>query len=188
MELGIKKLNRSNKFALIAIVTFSVFTLVLQFYTIRFTSSKTDCFPYKAWFIVKRDRDVHVGDFIVFKTPPKSMYVPAHKTWIKKVLAGEGTTISVNPAKPGETAPIITNGVEIQLPVRAYVTIENNQIKETFRAFAVDSLRRPMPIMNSQTIPAGHYYAYSPVARSYDSRYWGLLSKDEILGKAYPLF
>ncbi len=35
----------------------------------------------------------------------------------------------------------------------------------------------------NNTIPKGKFFGYTPYAHSYDSRYWGLISKDKIIGK-----
>lgn len=104
------------------------------------------------------------------------------------ILASEGGKIEVVPAAGGETSPVFMGGMQRNLPVRAHITVDYKQNRQTFVAFAADSLGRPLSIVSQQIIPTGHYYLYSPVARSYDSRYWGLVRKNEILGKAYPIF
>lgn len=146
------------------------------------------CFPYKVWFIDKTDRSPAINDFVAFRTPLKAVYVPGHKVWIKKVLAMDAGKIDVKPANPDTSIPVEINGVYRRLPVRAHVTITSGRIQQSFTVFASDSLGKPLPIIKSQNIPAGQFYAFSPAIRSYDSRYWGLVKKDEILGKAYPVF
>lgn len=37
-------------------------------------------------------------------------------------------------------------------------------------------------------IPEGYYFVMGDSLRSYDSRYWGFVKKEWIIGKAYPLF
>jgi len=183
------KNKKKHKYSAIALITVSALLLgVYPFYELRYTDARMDCFPYKVWFIDKTKRDPSVGDFIMFTTPANAAsYVPGHKKWIKKILAATGGNIEVTPAGAGETYSVYMNGLEKKLPVKARVTVHDSRTNKTFIAFAADSLGRPLPLIEKQTIPAGYYYLYSPVARSYDSRYWGLVKKIEILGKAYPI-
>jgi type IV secretory pathway protease TraF len=181
-----KKTKRYFLFAFIVVA--AALLAVHPYYEIRYTDSRADCFPYKIWFIDKTDKNPAIGDFIAFKTPPNAVLVPEYKTWVKKVLAAGGGKVTVTPSAKAETAPVEMNGVQRNLPVRARVTVEYRGTEQTFVAFAADSLGRALPIIGSQIIPPGSYYAYSPVPRSYDSRYWGLVRGNEILGKAHPLY
>lgn len=174
---------------LAAVITFSAaLAFVHQFYEIKFTDSRTDCFPYKVWYINKQDKEPSPGDFIMFATPANAAhYFPKNKRWIKKVLATSGGRVDVVPAPPGETSLVLMGGMERKLPVKARVTVIQGETRETFVAFASDSLGRKLTVIRQQTIPSGEYYLYSPIARSYDSRYWGLVKKNEILGTAHPI-
>ena len=181
--------KKTQKYIVVAVIVLSAALLVIYpYYELRYADSRTDCFPYKVWLIDKTDKTPVVGDFIVFRTPAAVSHIPAHKTWVKKVLADAGAKINVTSAGNGELYPVTVSGMEKKLPVRARVTVEQNKVRETFIAFAVDSMGRSLPVIGSQTIPVGHYYAYSPVERSYDSRYWGLVRQNAIIGKAYPVF
>jgi signal peptidase I len=37
-------------------------------------------------------------------------------------------------------------------------------------------------------IPKGKFFTFAPYEFSYDSRYWGFVDRDEIIGKAYEVF
>jgi type IV secretory pathway protease TraF len=181
--------GKKKKYAAVAVITACALLLgVHPFYEIRYSDARTNCFPYKIWFIDKTASDPQAGDFIAFNTPEAAAYVPRNKTWIKMVLAAEGGLVSVLPSAGGETVPVEVNGIERKLPVRARVLVDYKGATKTFIAFAADSLGRPLPVIKSTVIPSGSYFAYSPVIRSYDSRYWGLVRKHEILGKAYPIY
>lgn len=186
----VAKSKNKIKYWAVTVIVLSVLLLVSSFfYEIKLTDSRTDCFPYKAWLVDKTAKDPVVGDFIMFRTPETAtQYIPGNKKWIKMILASEGGKIEVVPAAGGETSPVFMGGMQRNLPVRAHITVDYKQNRQTFVAFAADSLGRPLSIVSQQIIPTGHYYLYSPVARSYDSRYWGLVRKNEILGKAYPIF
>lgn len=171
---------------LIVSITVSLMLLALHpFYEIRYSDPQMECFPYRIWFVDKTSKNPAIGDFVMFKT--KAPYIPDTKRWIKKVFAAEGGKVEVVPATNNEMGTIIKSGMERKLPIRAYVTVAQAQNKETFVAFAADSIGRELAVIQAQTIPQDHYFMYSPVPRSYDSRYWGLVKKNEIIGKAYPI-
>lgn len=53
---------------------------------------------------------------------------------------------------------------------------------------AKDSKGRPVePFYYVGVIPAGKYFLYSPAARSYDSRYFGLVDQERLVGKVITL-
>ena len=170
----------------VVVILMAIFA-INPYYEIRYADANMDCFPYKVWLFDKTDRDIKVGEFIAFRTPENATYIPKHKTWVKKVFAAEGGMINVEAGKPGEVGQIEVNGLEKKVPVKARVTVTYNTKKETFVAFSADGLGRELPLTVTQVIPAGSLYVYSPVSRSYDSRYWGLVKKNEIVGRAYPL-
>jgi len=64
-------------------------------------------------------------------------------------------------------------------------TINSSQV---FEAFEKDTKGRDLPMIEEGRISKGKYFVSSPAARSYDSRYWGLVDESEIIGKAYPIF
>ncbi len=180
---------KRKKIISITIIILAVLLLgVHPFYAVRYTDSRTNCLPYKLWLIDKTDKYPGVDEFIVFRTPAGATNVPGHKVWVKKVfMIGEGQ-VTVAPAKPGEKGTVLINGIKRDLPIGAYVTVASAQRQGTFVAFAADSTGRPLPITVNQSIPPGSYYTYAPEARSYDSRYWGVVKQDEVLGSAYPIF
>ncbi len=184
----IKLNSKETKIAIAVIVVSAALLAVLPFYSIRMSDPRTDCLPFKLWFIDKTDKDLKEGDYIAFRTPAGAVGVPEYKMWVKEVFAVGRGTVTVTPATPGETTSIKVNGIERTFPVRAYVSVVSGDRRETFRAFAADSEGRPLPITESQEIGQGRYYTCAPSERSYDSRYWGLLKHEEVLGTAYPLF
>lgn len=180
--------KQNNIISILIIILGALLLAVHPFFTFRYTDSRTNCLPYKLWLIDKTDKYPDIGEYIVFRTPAGIKNIPSHKTWVKIVYAtGEGH-ISVVPAKPGEKKTVEINGMKRDLPIGAYVSVVAGKRHETFTAFAADSAGRSLPIVVSQNITPGHYYTYAPETRSYDSRYWGLVKQNEVLGKAYPIF
>jgi len=63
----------------------------------------------------------------------------------------------------------------------------NGEFLDTVRAS--DSQGRAVdPFLYDGVIPIGSYFLYSPARNSYDSRYYGLIKKERIVGKAIPLY
>jgi signal peptidase I len=63
----------------------------------------------------------------------------------------------------------------------------NGEFLDTVRA--TDSKGRVVePFLFDGIIPKDAYFLYSHAPNSYDSRYYGLIGKDRIVGKVIPLF
>lgn len=182
--------NRIKQYLVITTIVVSALLLLsIPFVGIKITDKRTNCFPHKVWIIDKTEKNFMAGDFVMFHTPSGAVkYVPENKLWIKKILATEGGSVNVTPAAKGETSSVMVNGIKRVLPVAARITVRYANDKKTFIAFANDSLGRPLTVIRQQIIPAGHVFLYSPMERSYDSRYWGLMKKGDLLGKAYPIY
>jgi conjugal transfer pilin signal peptidase TrbI len=179
---------KHNRAAIAVIAVSALLLLVLPFYSVRISDSRTDCLPYKLWFIDKTQKTLKAGDFIAFRTPSEASYVPEYKMWVKIVFAAGEGKVQVTPAQPGETKSIVVNGVDRSFPMAGHVNVRSGDREDTFSAFAADTSGKPLSIIDSQEIRPGHYYVYATSERSYDSRYWGLVRQDEVLGKAYPIF
>lgn len=63
----------------------------------------------------------------------------------------------------------------------------NGVLLDTVRA--ADSKGEPVvPFYYRGKIPNGSYFLYAAAPKSYDSRYFGLIGKERIVGKVIPLF
>lgn len=63
----------------------------------------------------------------------------------------------------------------------------NGALLDTVRA--ADSKGEPVtPFYYRGKIPDGSYFLYAAAPKSYDSRYFGLIGKERIVGKVIPLF
>lgn len=100
------------------------------------------------------------GEVIVFRAP-----LPEKKFFIKRVIG-----------LPGETVEVLPNGK---------VTIYN---KENPEGFTLDDsyITHTSGITDTRTLPEDSYYAMGDNrSDSFDSRMWGLLPKENIVGRAY---
>ncbi len=120
--------------------------------------------PYR-FFLVLKDRPFGRGDLIAFRFPG-SEYYPEGSLFVKEI---EGI--------PGD-----------HLDIREDRTVWlNGEFLDHVRA-ADSKGRAVQPFLFSGIIPEGHYFLYAPVPNSYDSRYYGLIGKERIVGKVIPLF
>lgn len=74
------------------------------------------------------------------------------------------------------------------LEIRADRTLWlNGVLLDSIRA--ADSKGEPVtPFYYRGKIPNGSYFLYAAAPKSYDSRYFGLIGKERIVGKVIPLF
>jgi signal peptidase I len=108
----------------------------------------------------KRNRSAHVGDIVVFKRPPGEE-AQAIKDLIKRVIATEGQTVSV------ESGKVFVNGKQIDEPYLQPGII-------------TDHLDSPI------TVPRGYIFVMGDNRpQSHDSRYFGPIAKSLIVGHAY---
>jgi len=128
---------------------------------------------------IYRFSDPKVGDIIVFHPPvlrrcgvvqgtgePCREATPqeADENFIKRIVAGPGDTLSIREGHP------VVNGVE--------------KVDEPYTNPCV-SCNFPTTI----TIPPGHYFVMGDNrGGSFDSRYWGPVPRDWIIGKAFATY
>lgn len=116
-------------------------------------------------FIILKGQPPQRGDLAAFRFPG-SRYYREGVLFVKEV---EGL--------PGD-----------HLQIRSDRTVKLNGIfLDTVRA--TDSQGRAVePFLFDGVIPDGAYFLYAPAQNSYDSRYYGLIGKERIVGKVIPLF
>lgn len=190
----VKSFLRSRKkqllFALVSFIFFSVFFYVLSTkISIAFTIKGQYCFPYSLW-LIKKGETPSKNEYIAFKNPN----VDGKATWIKKVSGLGGDLIRVERIPEGQRKQfkIFIDEIEKELTVQGFVYLysvfDPSNPSQVFMAFETDSKGKPLPIIAEGKIPYGKFFVSSEAVRSYDSRYWGLVSESDVIGKAYPIF
>ena len=119
--------------------------------------------PYRL-FIILKGQSLQRGDLVAFRFPG-SRYYREGVLFVKEV---EGL--------PGD-----------HLEIRSDRTVRlNGAFLDTVRA--TDSQGKAVePFLFDGVIPVGVYFLYSPARNSYDSRYYGLIEKERVVGRVIPL-
>jgi signal peptidase I len=119
------------------------------------------------------ERPIRRGDVIVFKYP-----VNRERDFIKRVIGLPGETLEVRSKR------VYINGKPLPEPYVHY--LEPPQSPSSFaEVTSYDKREQYGPI----TIPAGQYFMMGDNRdNSEDSRYWGLLSQDDVKGQAVMIY
>lgn len=139
----------------------------------------TPSYPLGIWRIEPLDREAVVGD-LVFICPPTT---PAFVLGVERGYLPTGLC-------PGGTGPLIKNVVAVAGQV---VCIENAIVIDGVElpnsgVRSTDAEDRPLSPFASGQVPPGSVFLHSPFGGSYDSRYFGPLPADGILGLAASVF
>jgi len=125
------------------------------------------------FFLVEKDkRDLKRGDQVCFYTRDLLPYYPKKSKFVKRIVGVEGDYI----AKKGRIFTICKK----EKPTECI----------TAKARKKDSKGNPAPqfIPEGEKIPSGCFFVLGDHPQSFDSRYWGYVSKEEVIGKAASIF
>lgn len=139
----------------------------------------TPSYPLGIWRIQPIDREPGVGD-LVFICPPET---PAFVMGVERGYLPAGLC-------PSGTAPLIKTvvavagqvvGIEGTIVIDG-VVLPNSGVRST------DAEGRPLSAFAGGQVPPGSVFLHSDFGGSYDSRYFGPLPDDGILGLAAPVY
>jgi len=124
--------------------------------------------------------EVQRGDIIVFRYP-----VDIRQTFVKRVVGLPGDHIRV------ERKQVFLNGKPLNEPYKFHKTDYMDSFRDTFPSepnVPLDTLGQEMltnSVQNGEVVvPPGHYFAMGDNRdRSLDSRYWGFVPRENIIGK-----
>jgi len=143
-------------------------------YRINFTPS----YPIGLWRIEALQRNAAIGDLVFICAPVTPAFTIAfERSYIRRGLC------------PGWRSPLIktlvaTEGQSVE--TGAHVSIDGQQLthSETRRS---DADGRALSAWPGGTIPSGHLYLHSDFTGSFDSRYFGPIPANGLLGLAVPI-
>jgi signal peptidase I len=111
--------------------------------------------------------DVHRGDVVVFVFPPDPT-----KDFIKRVIGVPGDTVEI------KAGMLYVNGTRADDP-HAHFELSPDERESS----------SPRDFFGPLTVPAGHYFMMGDNRdRSYDSRFWGVVERDEVEGRAMFIY
>ncbi len=110
---------------------------------------------------------VHRGDVVVFVFPPDPT-----KDFIKRVIGVPGDTVQVKAGR------LYLDGQEVADPHAHFEIPQEDRLPSSERDY-----------FGPLKVPAGHYFMMGDNRdRSYDSRFWGLVDRDDVEGRAMFIY
>ncbi|MFP1132889.1 signal peptidase I [Asticcacaulis sp. W401b] len=130
----------------------------------QFFLNETESLPNWAFWVNKNELTPRRGDFFAF-VPPPNPYYPAGFRFAKQIVGVPGDVVDVR-------------GLDFFINGRHVGTAKTH-----------DQRGNPVEISAQGTIPDGKYFVVTPHKDSFDSRYAliGLIDRDRLVGKAYPV-
>ncbi len=138
----------------------------------------TPSYPFGLWRIEPLARDLTVGDRI-FICPPQ---VPAFERARVRGYLGRGLC-------PGWFAPLIKTIVAVagqHVVIEGSIAIDGVRLAHS-SVRSIDGAGRALAPDPGGVVPTGKLFLFSEFAGSYDSRYFGPIPADGVLGLARPL-
>ncbi|ODT64902.1 MAG: conjugative transfer signal peptidase TraF [Pelagibacterium sp. SCN 63-23] len=138
----------------------------------------TPSYPLGIWRIQPIDREAVIGD-LVFICPPGT---PAFVLGVERGYLPTGSC-------PSGTAPLIKTVVAVAgqvVKVEHTIAIDGIELQNS-GVRSTDAQSRPLSVFAGGQVPPGSVFLHSDFGGSYDSRYFGPLPADGILGLAAPV-
>ncbi|EFS22143.1 hypothetical protein FSBG_01640 [Fusobacterium gonidiaformans 3-1-5R] len=150
----------------------------LQYKSRDYTINITRSLPLGIYHLEEAS-DIQLGDIVQFQLEKEKMdflydreYLPRIADTLLKIVAADSTNSEKIRIQNNSIFPILYIGNHNWGPI-----------------LPADSKNRVVPQISLEEMKPkeGEYLLLSPVARSFDGRYWGSISKEKILKKATPI-
>ncbi len=127
--------------------------------------------PYRLFLIDRHDRTVSQGDLVAFRALGERMgpWFRDGATVVKRAAAVPGDHVQVT---QGPAPAVRVNGVRVGEGLALAGTLQ----------------RAPETLARDAIVPGEHLWVMGATADSFDSRYWGFLPQDRVIGRAYALW
>jgi conjugal transfer pilin signal peptidase TrbI len=133
-------------------------------------ASGTPCLPGRLYIVEKGLPPVRHG-LVAFRTDDRQRpYRPGTK-FVKLVVGLPGDQVEINAACRGAVVS----------PDGAYPIVLEDRVLDRLGKDCRD-------LAGSYEIPADSYFVVGTLPDSYDSRYWGLVSSEQVIGRAWKVF
>lgn len=157
----------ASKALLITAIFYAGFEWVESRYRIGVDPQTVRCLPDHKYFLVDMERTTPARDIVVaYESQGLAPYFD-DGTMMAKYLRG----------MPGDHLRIDEKGVSIN----GVTVAEGFALAPTLGVSASDFYR-------DETIPEGHYLLLAPAGESFDGRYWGYITADQLVGHVTPLW
>jgi conjugal transfer pilin signal peptidase TrbI len=134
---------------------------------IGYDDQDRQCLPQHRWFLIDRhDRSITQGEIIAFAALGLGPYFRDGQIIVKRAAGVPGDRVQVD--------------LEI-------VRINGAKFGEGL-ALAGTLKRPPEDFLRDDIVPPGHLRMMGATADSFDSRYWGFLPEQRVIGRAYALW
>lgn len=174
-----QKLIETLKLGVIGILILSV----MRFSPFKLFYNHTSSMPIGWYFVNFAARDVKINDLVIACTPNKEMAELALKRdYIlhSKYACNWGSEYLLKRvvAAPGDTVLVKNNQIYV-----------NDKLLANSVILVADHLNQPLKsILQSATLDKNQYLLFGDTSSSFDSRYFGVVQRNNIKGKALPIY
>jgi conjugal transfer pilin signal peptidase TrbI len=141
-------------------------------YRIVYDSIKgANCLPYSVFLVDLRDHATDRGAYIAFVTRQMEPFYANGTLAVKQIAA-----------VPGDRVQVGAEGVAINGRLQGALL----HLRKGERLWRMG--RRIVDVERDELVPQGHLWMMGTNPRSYDSRYWGYIENEQIVGRAIPLW
>lgn len=160
-----------------------------------------NCLPYSFFLIDLHDREVHRGEYAAFFTTQLEPFYRLEPKVIQELSDGREQRVVVD--QRGVMIDGVFRGVAV---IKEVAGVQGDRILVNDYGVHVNGAHRgvllharkggKLSAMGKETshywrderVPPGHLWMMGTHERSYDSRYWGYISDEQVLGRAIPLW
>jgi len=170
-KLFVKKeswLKFSTKAVIVLSIMFAIATLFFTRFTFAADPQKVRCIPSHSFYLVdKYDTKVVRDGLFAFRSKDLNPIYEKGTKMVKFLRALPGDTVEINE----------NNQIFI-----------NNQLYATGLMWAQEKLGQPDSyFQGKKTLKQNQYWVLGTSEKSFDSRYWGAIRHEDIIGRVYPI-
>ncbi|MBB1439065.1 signal peptidase I [Shewanella sp. SG41-4] len=155
------------KHVLISFTLISVAILLLAArFTIAVPSQEYSCLFASYFLVDKQDINIKRNRLIAFSLPTNTPYFSKGTRWIKKLVGMPGDHIVVS------VDAVSVNGI-----------VYKNNMRQLLMKIDVDEA----DVVKDFYLNDGQYFVIGETPLSYDSRFWGPIQRDDMIGDAYAM-